>query len=137
MYSHAGKALRSFAESRLLQLRINIYLHQLFQDLITLRLHDQASGILMTGDVGGIPGHNISYDLVDRIISLLRQRHVDLFQDLAHIHLILFLHCLKILSIMNIAHIVSRPLTVRYYSILLLEIRKGIFFTPRSAGPAA
>ena len=43
-------------------------------NFISLNLHDEASGIIVACDIGRIAGHNISDNLVDRIVSPLYER---------------------------------------------------------------
>ena len=45
-------------------------------------LHNETTRILMTGDESRIAGHNITYDLVDRIVSLFIQCFIDNTKDL-------------------------------------------------------
>ena len=95
--------ISSFAK-RLAESRLDIVLHQLFQDLVTFYFHDKASRALIARNIGRIAGHDIADDLVDRVIPFFGQCFVDFTKDLANLHFFVFLYCLKILCITDIAH---------------------------------
>ena len=104
---------------------LHVILHQLFQNFVTFYLHNQASGALMAGNVGRISRHDISHNLVDGIVPLLRQRAVHLLKNLAHFQLCIILYCFKKLCISHITHgYHSRPLTTLIYSNPKYSIRQ-------------
>ena len=41
------------------------------------RFHNQTSGALMAGNIGGISGHNVSNNLVHRIVPFLSKRCIN------------------------------------------------------------
>ena len=47
-----------------------IALYQRAQKLVAVDLADQAAGIAVVGNVGGVLGEEVAYDLVDRIVTL-------------------------------------------------------------------
>ena len=46
---------------------------QLLEQLITVELADQAAGIVVIGDIGGVLRKQIADDLVDRVVTLFAE----------------------------------------------------------------
>src|SRR5665647_1325309 len=57
-----------------------ITFYQFLQQLIPFQPADQVSGVAVAGDIGRITGKQVSYQLVDWIISFFDERIVDLMQ---------------------------------------------------------
>jgi len=50
-------------------LLMEIFTHQNLEQLIAVDLADERAGLIMVGDIGGIFGQDIAYDLVDRVVA--------------------------------------------------------------------
>ena len=66
-----------------------IALHQGTQKLVPVDLADQATGILVIGDVSGVFSEKIAHDLIDRIVTLFAQGVKNALEDQPHIFLII------------------------------------------------
>ena len=116
----------SYLSQKLAESRIDIILHQFFQDLIPFHLRSQASCALVACNIGRITRHDIADDLVDRVVSLFRERLVNLTEDLTDLQFFIFLYRFKILCITDIARCISvlRRLSARkaipFVAILIL-----------------
>lgn len=44
------------------------------EELVTVYPPYKAPGTLITGDIGRVPGNKVTYELVDRVVSLLLER---------------------------------------------------------------
>ena len=73
--------------------KVEIIAHQLLQQLISIQLTDEGAGVIEVGDIGGILGEDIAYDLVDGVVPFLLQRVIDLGEDLTGLP---FLHIREI-----------------------------------------
>ena len=62
-----------------------ILTHQLLQQLVPVQLANQAAGVVVVGDIGGILGQKIADDLIDGIIALFLQRVEYRAENAAHI----------------------------------------------------
>jgi hypothetical protein len=63
------------------QIAAQQFLHQ----LVPIQLTDHASGIVVVGDIGGIFGEQIAYDLIDGVVTLLAQGIEHTPENSAHI----------------------------------------------------
>ena len=61
---------------------LNINGQKFFHQLITLDLHDQAACAFVARDISRISRHNVTDNLIDRIVSLLNHRVIHLIQDI-------------------------------------------------------
>ena len=63
-------------------LGVQVRTHQSLEQFVPVDFPDQASGIVVGGDVGGVLREDISHDLIDRIISFFVQCLIDFSQYL-------------------------------------------------------
>ena len=61
-----------------------IVAHELLQELVPVKLADEAACVVVIRDIGRVLREKIADDLVDGIVALLRQGAVDLGQDPLH-----------------------------------------------------
>ena len=62
--------------------KVEIIAHQLLQQLISIQLANEGAGVIEVGDIGGILGENIAYNLVDGVVPFLLQRVIALGENL-------------------------------------------------------
>ena len=70
-----------------------ITLYQCTQKLVPVDFADQATGILIIGNVGRIFCEEIAYNLIDRIVTLFTQGVENALKDQPHIFLIIAGDC--------------------------------------------
>ena len=68
---------------------IQVALHQLLEQFVTVQLADQGPGTVVIGDVGGVLGEKVAHDLVDGIVTLLIQSILNSVQNTAHVLLLI------------------------------------------------
>ena len=71
------------------QILADKHLHQ----LVPVDFADHAAGVVVIGDVGGILGQKIAYNLVDGVVALLRQGIKHAAENTAHIFFIIAGNC--------------------------------------------
>ena len=65
-----------------------IFANQNLHQLVPVDLADHGTGIVVVGDVGGVLGQKVTYDLVDGVIAFLSQSFIHTPEGLAHISVI-------------------------------------------------
>ena len=65
-----------------------IFPNQTLHQLVPVDLTDHAAGIVVVGDVGGVLGQQVAHDLIDGIVTFLRQGFIHTAENLSHIFII-------------------------------------------------
>jgi len=67
---------------RLVLLDMEIGFQEHLEQLIPVDMPDEAAGVVVGGDIGGVLGKDVPYELVDRVITLLTQGFIHCGEDL-------------------------------------------------------
>lgn len=60
---------------------VEIVFDDLAHKLVPVDLADEGARIVAVGNISGILGEQIAYDLSDRVVALFTERFVDLFEN--------------------------------------------------------
>ena len=99
-----------------------IVLHQILQQFVAVNLADHAAGIVVIGDIGGVFGEKITYDLVDGVVTFLTQGVEYTPEDAVHILFVVAGYC----ELNGVFRHGNRPPSIGLNGDIIADFLKGV-----------